>query len=703
MTGSLGRFRWYYHRLRAMRPAEVALRLGRNLRNLRDRLGVVPDEKGLLGSPPDAETFFAGHRFLFSPEERSAHRERYQRHLPDELADIRRRSSEIQAGRFRLYGGEPVDVPQPIDWHRDPETGESWPLAFWTQLHPNFTGGGEARTIWELGRQGALYDLGKAFWLDGDEAAAETARDLIESWIDQNPPLHGIHWFSPLEASIRIVAWTFTLHWLQAATVLDEAFLRKCLGSIARQARFIEGNVSRFSSTNNHTVGEAVGLLTAGVILPTSPCAEQWRRTGQELLERVFPQQIHSDGTPIEQAFHYGAFLLDWVAFGWQIGERNGVRWSPKLREAILALGRFFQEVVPEGGALPAVGDSDDGFALGWLGGNDRPGPAALNFCAAFARRSDWVRPHEPVDEKTLWLLGSEAVQWLRDSEPQRPRPGLVTLREGGYSIHRGRVGPSEEYLLFDHGPLGMPPLRGHGHADALQICLSLAGEPLLIDPGTYRYHRGGAWREYFKSLRAHNTASLELLDPIPSHGPFHWGQPLDGRLELAWHQGELVRLKASHEAWRLSGEAGAHVRWVQRLDAGLWLVIDRIPGSTRAIVQHFHLGRGQCELAGAGWLLRGRRGGLLRLTPHAGAIAHLLEGDADARGGWHSPRFDVLEEGRTVQVWGQPGQDMIATLLQVGPKVTAAPDVELDLLWEADQRSARVRLGESVWHANLV
>ncbi len=703
MTASFDRFRWYYRRLRAMRPAEVALRLGRNLRNIRDRLGVAPSDNALLGDleATTVEAFFAEHRFLFEPGDRETYVERYQRHLPDERNDLLRRVDEVLEGRFRLFGGEPVPLGAPLDWHRDPETGEAWPLAFWTQLHPNFAGCGEARTIWEVGRQGYLYDLGKAAWLTGDERAAEAARSHIDSWIEQNPPLHGIHWFSPLECAIRIVAWTFTLHWLRESSALDDAFLRRCLTSIARQATFIAENISRFSSTNNHTIGEAVGLLTAGVILPGSPRAESWRDTGRELLEQVLPEQMHRDGVPVEQAFHYATFLLDWSIFGLRLGEQNDIDWSPRYRGALSMLGGFFQSVLPEGGALPAIGDSDDGFALGLLGGNDRPGPAALNLCAAWARRTDWVRPHEPVDEKTLWLLGNDSVDWLRGVEAARPATGLTTMRMGGYTVHRGRVDESEEFLLFDHGPMGMPPLRGHGHADALQICLSLGGEALLVDPGTYRYHRGGVWRDYFRGLRAHNTASLDLENPFSPLGPFQWGDGIDGRVELAWHQDGIVRLKGAHDAWQVAGIAGTHSRWVLRLEPGIWLVIDRIEDSRKSIVQHFHLGSGRVSAGENGWLLRGRRGGLLRLTAQVGAEARRVSGDPGGAGGWSSPRFGVLEPAETIQVWGEPGQDVVATLLQLGPAAEESK-VRVDLLWEDDQRSARVRLGESVWHAAL-
>ena len=98
---------------------------------------------------------------------------------------------------------------------------------------------------------------------------------------------------------------------------------------------------------------------------------------------------------------------------------------------------------------MPSIGDSDDGHAIA-------PGAAPCG-----GRRKS---PAAPV----------------------------ATFPESGYTVVRG---PDELVLTFDHGPLGMPPLYNHGHADALSITLSLNGKPILVDPGTYRYNGVPEWR----------------------------------------------------------------------------------------------------------------------------------------------------------------------------------------------------------------
>ena len=54
------------------------------------------------------------------------------------------------------------------------------------------------------------------------------------------------------------------------------------------------------------------------------------------------------------------------------------------------------------------------------------------------------------------------------------------------------------ETLYFNHGPFGMTPAFGHGHADALSVCLHSRGERIVCDTGTYGYNLGSNWRELF-------------------------------------------------------------------------------------------------------------------------------------------------------------------------------------------------------------
>src|SRR5262249_3751283 len=122
----------------------------------------------------------------------------------------------------------------------------------------------------------------------------------------------------------------------------------------------------------------------------------------------------------------------------------------------------------------------------------------------------------------------------------------VETFPEAGYTLHRS---PPLE-VLTDHGPLGMTPACGHGHADALAVLVRYAGAELLVDPGTYAYNGGAMWRRYFRGTRAHNTVTVDGADQAIQEGAFLWSAPFARPLVESFPGGLLMR----HDGYRRLG-----------------------------------------------------------------------------------------------------------------------------------------------------
>jgi hypothetical protein len=75
---------------------------------------------------------------------------------------------------------------------------------------------------------------------------------------------------------------------------------------------------------------------------------------------------------------------------------------------------------------------------------------------------------------------------------------------------------------VVDCGPHGFANC-GHAHADALSFELSLNGNPVLVDPGTYTYTADPNDRDAYRSSLVHNAASVDGASSSEPDGPFHW------------------------------------------------------------------------------------------------------------------------------------------------------------------------------------
>ena len=101
----------------------------------------------------------------------------------------------------------------------------------------------------------------------------------LSSWIEQCPYLMGPNWSSSLEVAIRLINWSIA--WVMIgghqseffSEGTDQKFKEAWLGCIYQHLSFISGNLSGFSSANNHLIGEAAGLFIGANTWP------YWRKT----------------------------------------------------------------------------------------------------------------------------------------------------------------------------------------------------------------------------------------------------------------------------------------------------------------------------------------------------------------------------------------------------------------------------------------
>ena len=118
-------------------------------------------------------------------------------------------------------------------------------------------------------------------------------------------------------------------------------------------------------------------------------------------------------------------------------------------------------------------------------------------------------------------------------------------------------------FLSFDCGGLGYLSLAAHGHADTLSIALDIGKGHILVDPGTYLYHSGGKWRDYFRSTKAHNTVRVDRLDQSEMIGPFLWGYKADGFLKHCSSNNRYEKACGYHTGYTRLKDPVIHTREV--------------------------------------------------------------------------------------------------------------------------------------------
>jgi Heparinase II/III-like protein/Heparinase II/III N-terminus len=651
---------WKARRLRTMGKAEIAHRVRQAFHARLEQLGFG------LARPVEARGNCGAAWVAPLPREFDA--TKYQR-----AADA------VLEGRFDVFALSDAALGFPPRWNIDPKSGTSAPDTFGKAIdYRDERLVGDIKYLWEPNRHLQFVTLAQAWHLTGQVRYASGCRQFLDSWFEQCPYPNGPNWTSSLELAIRLTNWGFAWQLLAGdGSPLFEgeegiSFRQRWLRSIREHCHYIAGHLSRFSSANNHLLGEYMGLFVGSVTWPLWPESTGWREQAVAGFERESLLQNAPDGVNREQAIYYQHEVMDMMLICALMGRANGVSLGTAFWERLERMMEFLAAVVDCAGNVPMIGDSDDALIVRFS--QEKPWSPYQSLLATGAilfSRGDWKAKVERCDDKTRWLLGDEAARRFATlAVPAAPSPRRA-FPDGGYYVLGARFGADDEVLaVVDCGPLGFLSIAAHGHSDALSFTLSASGVQLLVDPGTFAYHTQKKWRDYFRSTFAHNSVCVDGVDQSTMGGNFMWLCKAQASCKIARLEGDHQCFEGEHDGYRRLSDPVTHRRRIT-FDATTneFRVEDSLDcaGTHRAdVCWHFSE---HCSVMADGASIRAvaGRARLSIAMEHGSSQAALIWGRDDPPGGWLSRSFDVKVPISTA-VWSLPvrGPTQFVTIIRL-------------------------------------
>lgn len=559
---------------------------GQSLALTRDPRVRAAREALARGDVRDAHLALASHFatrhpvFPLDPRRLSALSARIRRQFPpDGVVEC---ADRILDGRYDLLGYRNVAAGSPPDWHRDAVHDRRAPLAFWDSVPYLDPACGDHKITWEINRHQHFLTLGRAHALTGDDRYYAGFVRQLTDWMRANPPLLGTNWASMLELAFRCLSWTWALHFFAgAASSRDESpWTVDLLRALDRQLTHVEENLSRYFSPNTHLTGEALALYVAGRSLPELESSPRRQALGREILLEEAQRQVLPDGGHAERSAHYHHYSTDFYLLAANVARASADPQEPALRETARRQARFLRVIADDAGRLPLIGD-DDGGQL-WPSGSAPASDCRDTLAVAAVLLDEPALATGPLTELAYWQCGHRDD--LEEFHPSDAGPSSTPLPDTGYYVSRNTRG---DHLLFDCGPHGFLN-GGHAHADALSIVLTVAGRPLLVDPGTATYTMEPDVRDRFRSTPMHNTVIVDGRSQSTPDGPFHWRTRTDSEC-TAWRSDQRQDyVEGRHHAFAPL----VHARSVTAVHGRGWVVVDRILGNqpaAAAALWHFH------------------------------------------------------------------------------------------------------------------
>jgi len=492
------------------------------------------------------------------------------------------KANKIVDNRLSYFDLQDVDHGNPINWHRDHSAGLDVPVRLSVLTnYRDFAEFGDCKLVWEPNRHHQLVVLARAYIATDDFRYAKKASELIRSWIDANPFGYGMNWKSPLEIGIRLINWVWAIDLLIGSRAIGESLWRDIQGTVYLAVWEIRRKYSRGSSANNHVIGEAAGVFFASCYFQNFPNSNRWADEAQGVLEREIQRQTFVDGCTKEHAFGYQYFVIQFLIICMRAGEESGRPFSSQFKSRLHSMFQFLNELSLDTGGTPQMGDCDDGYVLD-LGELPSQARDFLSVGAYIFDDSSLVS--SATSESVFWMTG----QTSQHAPEHRQTAESKAFFDSGYFLLRSR----RMSVLFDCAALGHGNLAAHGHADCLSILLSVDGDAIFVDPGTYDYFTYPEARSYFRGTRAHNTAEIDGRSQSEMLGPFLWGRPANAKV-LEWEdENSYTTAHGEHDGYMALSDPVLHRRklCLDKADNEL-LIVDRFSASAPHTVRlHFHL-----------------------------------------------------------------------------------------------------------------
>ncbi|SEI87477.1 Heparinase II/III N-terminus [Dyadobacter sp. SG02] len=497
--------------------------------------------------------------FLFDPEKLTVERNAG-------IIGLKWRVDQMNKGRFRYFSNHWFEV---ADWHTNPLTGFVYPkYQHWSGVNDLSPKTGDIKYVWEKSRFTFLYDLIRYDFHFSEDQSVKVF-ELITDWIDKNPVNCGPNWKCSQEIALRVLNWTFALHYYRLSQTLNQLLLDRILSSIYDQMCHVATNIrfSEIAVRNNHLLTEALGLFTTGLQFPCFPESERWRSHGKRLFEREICSQITPEGTYLQFSMNYHRVVIQLMTWAIQLAEFNNEWFSETVYEQADASLRFLRICMDESnGRLPHYGHNDGAlfFPLSECDFRDfRPQLIALESVLYRLKESDAV-----LNEEKEWLGAGQTI----DTEEQMEAilDGVFNFREEGYYVVRDAATVT---FLRCGNYYSRPFQADHNHLD-----IWINGRNILRDAGTWLYNADDESTRYFSGTRSHNTIMIENFDQMQKQHRFIWTHWITNAKGKSGTADDGFWIETEFEGFRHVGKGIVHRRRVvKKADQLHWLVEDRV------------------------------------------------------------------------------------------------------------------------------
>ncbi|MCD6309342.1 MAG: heparinase II/III family protein [Candidatus Eremiobacteraeota bacterium] len=367
-----------------------------------------------------------------------------------------------------------------------------------------------ALPTWELNKLLHLSDLGRAYWLTGEEDFTHAFISQVNDWIERNPPNMGINWLENNFLAQRAISYLLALGYFLPSPQLDPFFFLKFMKNIIMHGACLYERACKKKIPDSPAPYAALYMI--GFLFPEFHHSSRWLKFGESKLTE-FCQRITGDKPDTARAsFMKARWEFGICLYPMLIAALHGEVLTEEFEECLERGLNFLLYALEPNGTLPMLGESWTGGVFTSSGHPDMETHIILSMGALIFDSPHMKKTGIKGSSELVWLCGQK--DWEKYLSLDETEPSKLTLSAPveGIFISRTSWKQTASRIIFRNLPGKLT--RKLNHSDFLQILLTINGEPVLIDSGCSvgLPHR----KEYLSSLQAHNVLFVPHINQNP-------------------------------------------------------------------------------------------------------------------------------------------------------------------------------------------
>ncbi|WP_397300219.1 alginate lyase family protein [Nonlabens ulvanivorans] len=488
--------------------------------------------------------------------------------------DLEVRFRESVNNNITFFNSQQFQLKRETQWSVNPSNGYKYDTSkHWSQIADLSKEAGDIKFVWEKARFSFIYDILRYDYHSGKDQSAFILGE-IEDFIDKNAINLGPQYKCSQEISLRVLNWTYALHYYKNSPALKDSLFDKIMNSIYWQLHHVRNNIhfSRIAVRNNHAITESLTLYLSGLLFPFIPETKKWSEDGLKWFEQEVDYQIYDDGTFLQYSMNYHRVVVQLLTWGIRLNDLNGLRFKDSVyKKAQLSLNFLDACLDEKSGKLPNYGSNDGALFFKFTDRDYRDYTSQLDDLR-MALSVQAVRP-------------SESFAWYGMNNPvliARNQPEITQFKAGGYYI----INEKHSKTFIRCGAYQDRPAQ----ADNLHLDIWIDGDNYIWDCGSYKYNTEQKFLDHFMGTQGHNTVTVDGKDQMKKGGRFIWYYWVK-KANAILNKPGYYTFNGTIDAFRHLGTIKHNRTVIKKPEIHNWKVEDSVTGkSNKIMTQHWNV-----------------------------------------------------------------------------------------------------------------